>query len=335
MDKTERDIKELPADDAATHIGEQTQKQGVQMEDKPTPEGDPTVDTPSGVRPRGIHEPRYAIWIDMLALIGVFIVANLLGSLLSIVVTKWAGAEPEFGTFVGYVTTFILTIAFALWQRKWRGPGSKSRKRTESQEGKTGLIALWVLWGIVLVIATSMVIEPIVDLFPSIGMEALSKAIGRGGWAILTSVVAAPILEEVLFRGIVQRSLVEHIGRFRGIVAAAAIFAIVHFIPQQIVNAFFVGLILGFIYYRTRSIIPVILIHALNNALAFIQMSVGDGGYITTRELIGNDTVYWIVYGLCCALLIFMVSALAFTQQLAVASGPDAQESDSAELPEK
>lgn len=330
------DIKELPADDAASRAGDrQGDEQATGAGDQPAPQGEPAVDTPSGRGPGDIHEPRYAIWIDMVALIGVFIVANLLGGLLSMVVTKWAGAEPGFGTFVGYVTGFVLTIAFALWQRKWRGPGDKSRKRAGDKKGKTGLIALWVLWGIVLVIATSMVIEPIVDLFPSIGMEALSKAIGTGGWAILTSVVAAPILEEVLFRGIVQRSLVEHIGRFRGIVAAAAIFGIVHFIPQQIVNAFFVGLILGFIYYRTRSIIPVVLIHALNNALAFIQMSVGDGGYITTRELIGNDTVYWIVYGLCCALLIFMVSALAFTQQLAATSDSDAQGPDGGGLAEK
>ena len=276
---------------------------------------------PTPEKPR-IHEPRYYVWLDMLALIGVFIVANLVGAFLKVIVTKWAGSDPGFGTFVAYMTTFFITIGFALWQQTWRGSSEKSSDiaAAHGKKEKNGLIPLWTIWGIVLVIATSVVIEPIVNIFPSENLDLISNAIGTGGWAILTSVVAAPICEELLFRGIVQKSLMKNIGQFRGIIAASAIFGLVHFIPQQIVNAFFIGLILGFIYARTKSLIPVILIHAFNNALAFIQMSLGSGEYMTTRELIGNDTMYWIVYGFCCALLIFMVAALAFTQQLAAAS---------------
>ena len=295
---------------------------GTRNDGKDTGQINNTVENskPAPEKPR-IHEPRYSVWLDMLALIGVFIVANLIGAFVKVVVTKWAGSDPGFGTFVAYMTTFIITIGFALWQQKWRGSSEKSSDLTTSgKKEKPTLIPLWVIWGVVLVIATSVVIEPIVNIFPSENFDIISKAIGTGGWAILTSVVAAPVCEEFLFRGVVQKSLMANIGQFRGIIAASAIFGLVHFIPQQIVNAFFIGLILGFIYARTKSLIPVILIHAFNNALAFIQMSLGSGEYMTTRELIGNDTMYWIVYGFCCALLIFMVAALAFTQQLAAAS---------------
>ena len=127
--------------------------------------------------------------------------------------------------------------------------------------------------------------------------------------------VAAPILEEVLFRGILQESLTEKLGGWRGVLAASAIFGIVHVIPQQMVNAFFVGIILGYIYIKTRSLLPVILIHAINNALAFIQIVIfGDQGYVTTREAVNNDTIYWIIYGICC--VVFVVALINLHRQL-------------------
>ena len=81
------------------------------------------------------------------------------------------------------------------------------------------------------------------------------------------------------------------------------------------VNAFFVGIILGYIYIKTRSMLPVILIHAINNALAFIQIVIfGDQGYVTTREAVNNDTIYWIIYGICC--VVFVVALINLHRQL-------------------
>ncbi|MFQ8807127.1 MAG: lysostaphin resistance A-like protein [Alistipes indistinctus] len=74
-------------------------------------------------------------------------------------------------------------------------------------------------------------------------------------------------------------------------VIAAAVFGIVHLIPQQVINAFMVGLVLGYIYYRTGSLLPVILIHCINNAISYFSWMLGGGKILSTREQLGNETL--------------------------------------------
>ena len=103
---------------------------------------------------------------------------------------------------------------------------------------------------------------------------------------MLTVIVAAPILEEILFRGIIQGSLVRKYGPWRGVLVASAIFGVVHGIPQQVVNAFFVGAVLGFVYYCSRSLIVVMVIHAINNAFSYFFV---DRGRRADEVYVGND----------------------------------------------
>lgn len=86
--------------------------------------------------------------------------------------------------------------------------------------------------------AATILIEPVVALFPERWLELLDEHMRLGGWMMLTVIVAAPILEEILFRGIIQGSLVRKYGPWRGVLVASAIFGVVHGIPQQVVNAF-------------------------------------------------------------------------------------------------
>ena len=251
-----------------------------------------------------------SIWIDVLALLGSLVVSRLVASVVIMILNRNNSLIPEFGMFISYVITFGLTIIAALWLRVRHSP-TRPLLRLSLKKTTPHL----VLWGLILTIVTSVAIEPILDIFPSEYLDSMKNSIGTGGWAIMTSVVAAPILEEVLFRGILQESLTEKLGGWRGVLAASAVFGIVHIIPQQMINAFFIGIILGYIYIKTRSLLSVILIHAINNALAFIQIIVlGDQGYVTTKETVGNDTLYWIIYGICC--VIFIVALLNLHKQL-------------------
>lgn len=251
-----------------------------------------------------------SIWIDVLALLGSLVVSRFVASAVVIILNRNGSFAPEFSMFILYVITFGLTIIAGLWLKARR-----STSRPFLRFSLTKANPFLVLWGLVLTIVTSVAIEPILNIFPSEYLDNIKNSIGTGGWAIITSVVAAPILEEVLFRGILQESLTEKLGGWRGVLAASAIFGIVHVIPQQMVNAFFVGIILGYIYIKTRSLLPVILIHAINNALAFIQIVIfGDQGYVTTREAVNNDTIYWIIYGICC--VVFVVALINLHRQL-------------------
>ena len=92
--------------------------------------------------------------------------------------------------------------------------------------------------------------------------------------------LAAPLVEEVVFRGAILRALLEWMknsfGEFTNkkawiaIVISAVFFSAIHFNPAQIPHAFLGGLLLGWMFYRTGSIIPGILYHWINNSTAFL-----------------------------------------------------------------
>jgi len=238
---------------------------------------------------------RYPSWIDLLAVVGFFLVGTLIGGVVSKFLTKGLGVPKEAGTFAGYVIQFVITIAFALSQKSIR-----SSERPLLHIKGTGT-AWAILWGTTLLFAVSVVIEPLIALFPASHLEFLQKMLGTGGWVVMTSVVAAPLFEETLFRGIIQDGAMRKFGPAGGIVIASAIFGAIHIIPPQAVNAFFLGLVLGLVYYKTRSLVSVVLIHAINNAIAYITMVLAGGKILTFRETLNDDRTFFIVYALSAA----------------------------------
>jgi membrane protease YdiL (CAAX protease family) len=81
--------------------------------------------------------------------------------------------------------------------------------------------------------------------------------------------VLAPILEEALFRGILLKGLLRNYRPAVAIGQSALLFGLVHFNPAQSINALLIGLLSGWLYYRTRSLALCIAVHALHNSLSF------------------------------------------------------------------
>ena len=95
---------------------------------------------------------------------------------------------------------------------------------------------------------------------------------------IISIVVMAPLVEELLFRGAIQGHLMRKWKMpYLGIVVSSLIFGVVHGNPAQIPFAFVVGMALGWMYYLTGSLIPGILMHFINN-----------GGSVLLYALSGN-----------------------------------------------
>jgi membrane protease YdiL (CAAX protease family) len=90
---------------------------------------------------------------------------------------------------------------------------------------------------------------------------------------ILSVVVIAPIYEEIIFRGILLKGMANKINPNLALVVSAILFAIVHLNIPQGINAFFLGLIIGFIYLSTGSIYLSIFAHFVNNFLAITVSS--------------------------------------------------------------
>ena len=86
------------------------------------------------------------------------------------------------------------------------------------------------------------------------------------------------------------------------IIISAALFGLAHFNAAQFINALLMGLLLGWMYYRTGSLVPGILLHWVNNTMAYVLANImpqSDGKLI---DLFHGDekTVYYAVgFSLC------------------------------------
>ena len=120
-------------------------------------------------------------------------------------------------------------------------------------------------------------IIPIPDSFLQI--EALLKPQNPLSLIILiiTIVIIAPIGEELLFRGFLQKGLEKAWNDVtRAILFSSLFFAVIHFNPFWIIQIYFLGVLLGFLAWKTNSIIPCIIFHIIINATSLFFTSIED-----------------------------------------------------------
>ena len=152
---------------------------------------------------------------------------------------------------------------------------------------------------------------PLEFVYEQIGLEMddttgrIFEGLLKEPWGYVAVGILAPLTEEVVFRGAILRTLLGMMSKrnhWVAIMISAAIFGAVHGNAAQFVNALFMGLLLGWMYYRTRSLVPGILLHWVNNTMAYILTNLlpqTDGKLI---DLFHGDekTVYYAVgFSLC------------------------------------
>ena len=192
--------------------------------------------------------------------------------------------------FVAITYAISMVICFALlWiyrlLRGWKGVLSL---RT------TGWMASFrLLCGYLLMWCVSIAVEPLAELLPGD-----QSSLGGGGWLLVSAVMLAPVFEEVIFRGYTAGILRRLYGGLAAWFASSLIFGLVHLIPSVVLSATFSGLVLGYYYLRYRSLMMVIILHAMNNITACFLRSI-DLGETTIRELLGGGALYWSVFAFC------------------------------------
>ena len=124
-------------------------------------------------------------------------------------------------------------------------------------------------------------------------MEETFLAMSRTPFGILSIALLAPILEELLFRGAIQGQLqASGMRPWTAILVSSLIFGVVHMNPAQIPFAFLLGMMFGWLYYRTGSLLPGIIGHVLNNSVATANMLLY--GDVTIEEQMQNPMEMWL-----------------------------------------
>lgn len=94
---------------------------------------------------------------------------------------------------------------------------------------------------------------------------------GEFFWVILVVCVTPAICEETLFRGYFQRTLERTIGA-KSVVIAGILFGLYHMRPLNLVSLSILGIMIGFFFYRSKSILPGMAAHFTNNFIAVLSV---------------------------------------------------------------
>ncbi len=144
-------------------------------------------------------------------------------------------------------------------------------------------------------------IQRYIDESAAMTMKLMSTP---GGYAVLC--LLAPVAEELVFRGAVLRTLLAWNPRRRWmmITLSALLFAFAHLNPAQFIHPFFIGLLLGWMYERTRSVLPGIVYHWANNTAAYLLQRAYPSTDITLTDIFGTESR--VVMAVCFSLLIII-----------------------------
>ena len=149
---------------------------------------------------------------------------------------------------------------------------------------------------------------------PNLAEDAFDM-IMKDRWGYVAVGLLAPLAEELVFRGAILRALLQWCSKpWVGIVLSALLFAVAHMNPAQFPHAFLIGLLLGWMYYRTDSIIPGIVYHWINNSVAYVMYNLYPNPDITLTDLFGSERTVLIAVGF--SLLIFLPALFQLNARL-------------------
>jgi len=132
------------------------------------------------------------------------------------------------------------------------------------------LETVFIILGFLIVL--SEIINYLTLYFPELSDNTVQKYMQSMPFilGIVDIVILPSVLEEVIFRGLILRGLLENYGYKFSIIFSSVLFGFMHFSILQGFSAFFMGIILGYLYWKYRSLLLVIFAHALSNFMALL-----------------------------------------------------------------
>lgn len=145
----------------------------------------------------------------------------------------------------------------------------------------------------------------IINIFTGFNEVADSLYGGSIIFEFIAMVIIAPLLEEILFRGIIFARLREYMSVKVAIVISALIFGIIHGNVVQGIYAFIIGICLAYIYERYNTLLAAVLFHMSANLMSVIMTECEP-----VVRLISKALVYNIIGVVCLVMGIIMLISI-------------------------
>jgi membrane protease YdiL (CAAX protease family) len=209
----------------------------------------------------------------LVAIVATFFLAAIVG-----VIFAAAGADLDDRGFIFFGTVIqdgaLIAAAYFIMADLGR-PSARTFGLRSFRRSAFGWLALAFVSYYALAIAYALIFNP-----PE---EELPKELGAEesvGLAIATGVLliaVAPVAEELFFRGFLYQAFRNSFGVWPGAILSGLVFGVIHFEFFKLVQLATLGVILALLFERTRSLWPPIMLHAINNTLAFIYLMADSG----------------------------------------------------------
>jgi len=188
----------------------------------------------------------------------------------------------------GYILSSVITL-FVFFRCKY------TPLRRDFLKSRPFAIIFWTCTlALGIILPTEWIYEQVNLQMPE-DVEAMFDNMMKTPYGYLAIGILAPLAEETVMRGAILRKLLEtfRVRNPRGgtwstawlpIIISALLFAIVHGNLAQGIHGFIVGLLLGWLYWKTGSIFPGVVLHWVNNSVAYalfkLMPSMDDGKLI-------------------------------------------------------
>ena len=220
-------------------------------------------------------DPLEALLILLLSFIGLFIISELLSAVLDLRNSDPDTTNKQLRYFFLFGTTLFFIVPYIYARVKNYDTISLFRLRMVP----LSVIILSFIGGIALSILIDEVDRIIGMLLPMPDwIEEMMQPLvveSTSDWILAISgvVLAAGFAEESLFRGFIQVSLEERGDVTKAVLFSAGTWALIHIVPYWAIQIFIIGMVFGFLSWRTGSIIPSAIMHALYNLIALVYVN--------------------------------------------------------------
>jgi len=232
---------------------------------------------------------------DVVLILFFFLLSNtFLGTAIYMLLSKLSLSSILMMTLAPALSFFIniiFLVSFALLQKKpylfnlikdQRFPGTQSVKEDIFSGIKALILSLFALYTVICMLEAITIWlggnttseQTAVRFLMQVKETPLSLLL-----ALFTIVIAAPLIEEYLFRGVFQSFLRKHLGSIKAIILTSAIFSLFHFSPSQgvqniaiLLSLFVLSLYLGFVFEKTRSLLSSITLHLIFNLASALKI---------------------------------------------------------------
>jgi membrane protease YdiL (CAAX protease family) len=214
-----------------------------------------------GLSPQKIPWSTRDVWLGVASL-GLWWIAVILLSL----VVAFLDLEVNAGLFIGLAELMLLGPVWWFVLRKyrvgWDSVGLRAFKGSMLGLG-CGLMILSSLFNLIYSLFLALFDQQVqADLAP------ILAEVSSPWWLLLAGVVIAPVVEEIFFRGFVFSGLRTRYEWKKAAVISSALFALIHLQLTAIIPIFILGYIFAYLYHRSNSIWPAIVMHVSTNAIA-------------------------------------------------------------------